>query len=109
MAKSIASLASDKKAEETVILDMRKAANFCDYFVICTGTSDRHIHAIGQGIDEGLEQQGIPVRHKQGAKDGRWVLLDMGSVVTHIFDRESREFYGLEYLWQDAPKIKWEE
>ena len=107
LAKLIAGFASDKKAQEVVILDMRKVANFCDYFVLCTGNSDRHIHAIAKGIDEKLEDQRIFIRHKQGLKDGRWVVLDLGDVVTHIFDCETREFYGLDYLWQQAKYVKW--
>jgi len=107
LAKLIAGFASDKKAEDVVVLDMRKVANFCDYFVLCTGNSDRHIHAIAKGIDEELESFRIHVRHKQGVKDGRWVVLDLGDVVTHVFDRETREFYGLDYLWQQAKSVKW--
>ncbi len=87
---------------------MRKAANFCDYFVICTGNSDRQLHAIAHGIEEGLQEKGQEIRYRQGVKDSRWVLLDMGSVVTHVFSREAREFYGLEYLWQESKRVKWE-
>jgi len=106
LAKLAAKFASDKKAEDIMVLDMRKAANFCDYFVICTGNSDRQLHAIAKGIEEGLEERGVNVRFKQGVKDNRWVLVDIGSVVTHVFSREAREFYGLEYLWQEAKKVK---
>jgi ribosome-associated protein len=103
-----AKFASDKKAEDVVVLDMRKAANFCDYFVISTGNSDRQLNAIARGIEEGLNEQGHEIRYKQGVKDARWVLLDMGTVVAHVFSREAREFYGLEYLWQESKRIKWE-
>ncbi len=103
----IAGFASDKKARDIVVLDMRKVANFCDYFVLCTGNSDRHIHAIAKGIDQELENHRIFVRHKQGVHDGHWVILDLGDVVTHIFDPETRDFYGLDYLWQQAKKVKW--
>jgi ribosome-associated protein len=88
---------------------MRRVANFCDYFVLCTGTSDRHVRAIANGIDEGLEELNIKVRYSQGLTGGRWVLLDMGSAVAHIFDKETREFYGLEYLWQEAKKVAWKQ
>lgn len=81
--------------------------NFCDYFVIASGTSERQVKAIADGIEEGLETLGTPVRLKQGGTDARWVLLDLGSVVAHIFERETREFYGLEYLWQDAKQLPW--
>lgn len=56
---------------------------------------------------DGLEEDGIKVRYKNGLKDGRWALLDMGSVITHVFDNEARDFYGLEYLWQEAKPVNW--
>jgi len=107
LAKLIAHFASNKKAEDIVVLDMRKVANFCDYFVICSGNSDRQIKAIAKGIEEGLYDQGQSVRHKQGLNEGRWVVIDLGTVVVHVFDKERREFYGLDYLWQEAKHVNW--
>ena len=86
---------------------MRKVVNFCDYFVICTGSSDRRVRAIADGIDEGLAKPGLKIRFSHGLKESRWVLLDTGDVVAHIFVQELREFYGLEHLWQEAPRINW--
>ncbi len=86
---------------------MRKATNFCDYFVVCSGVSDRQVQSIAEGIEEGLKKNHIQVRGAQGSQSGTWVLLDMGDVVAHIFEVQAREFYGLEYLWQDAPKVNW--
>jgi len=105
LAKMIAQLVSDKKAEEIAILDMRKIANFCDYFVICSGNSSRQVGAIAKGIEDGLEEQGHEVKYKQGMRDGHWVLLDLGNVVAHVFDKDSRGFYGLEHLWQEAKQV----
>ena len=95
---------------------MRQLVNFCDYFVIATGTSDRHVQAIAQGIDDEFDQMGVKAhlgKHRktagptaEQAGEGAWVLLDLGDVVIHIFEPHSREFYGLEYLWQDAPIVK---
>lgn len=87
-------------------MDMRKVANFCDFFVLCTGTSNRHVQAISRGIEEGCEKLNLSIRSQEGFKDGRWVLVDLVNVVVHIFDRETREFYGLEYLWQEAKTVK---
>jgi ribosome-associated protein len=101
----VAAFALAKKAEEVVILDMRKAANFCDFFVICSGTSSRHVKAIAEGIDEGLASRNMSVKRMQGLSDCRWAILDCGNVVAHIFDPESRDFYGLEYLWQEAKTV----
>ncbi len=109
LAKTVADLASDKKAEDTVILNMRKVANFCDFFVICTGNSDRHVKAIADGIDDGLHLRGIKTRRASGRKDSKWVILDLGHVVVHIFDQDAREFYGLDYLWHEATSVPWPE
>ena len=109
LAKLIAKFASDKKAEDITILDMREVVNFCDFFVICTGNSNRQVRAIADGIDDGLEELGSKLRYKQGLKSCDWVLLDLGVVIAHVFEREMRDFYGLEYLWQEAKKIQWEE
>jgi ribosome-associated protein len=109
LAQLIAGFASEKKAEDIVILDMRKAANFCDYFVLSSGNSDRQVQAIAFGIEEGLEGLNINLRHRQGMRDGRWVILDLGSVVAHVFDKETRNFYGLDYLWQQAKRLKFTE
>ena len=87
---------------------MRKVANFCDYFVICAGTSDRHVKGIADGIEDSLDELGLKVSYKEGIIQGVWILLDMGDVVVHIFQNEAREFYGLEHLWQEASQVKWQ-
>ena len=84
---------------------MRKRVNFCDYFVICSGNSDRHALSIAQGIQEGVEALGLTAPHLQGARDAKWVVLDFGNIIVHVFEKQTREFYGLDYLWQDAKKI----
>ena len=85
---------------------MRKVANFCDYFVICSGTSDRQVKAIANGIEEGLHEHGISIPKRQGAKDAQWIILDLSDVIVHVFQEHAREFYSLEHLWQDAKKIE---
>ena len=104
----IAKLASQKKAEEIVILDMKKISNLCDYFIICHASSDRKVKAIAQGIDEGLEEINTKVWHREGEQEALWVLLDIGDIVVHIFDEEIRGFYNLEYLWREAPRVEWD-
>ena len=86
---------------------MQKVANFCDYFVICTGNSDRHVEAISQGIEEGIEKLNLKIFKKQVDQLSLWVLLDLGDIVAHVFERETRDFYRLEYLWNEAKKVKW--
>jgi len=106
--QSIAEFALSKKAEEIVVLDVRKVANFCDYFIICSGNSDRQVKAIADGIREGLCEEGTSVARPQGYKDANWVILDIGDIVIHVFEKQSREFYGLEHLWQGGKKIDWQ-
>ena len=106
LAKSIAGFASDKKAEDILILDMRQIVNFCDYFIICSGNTDRHVRAIADGVDEGLQKLGTKIKLQQGLKQSFWVVLDLGDVVIHVFQKQMREFYRLEYLWRDAKRIK---
>jgi ribosome-associated protein len=106
LAQSVAKFTAEKKAEEIVVLDMRKVVNFCDYFVICSGNSTRQVHAIADGIEDGLAKSKIKVRQVQGLKDCHWVIVDLGNVVAHIFDKETRDFYGLEHLWQEAKSVK---
>ena len=88
---------------------MREIANFCDYFVICTGKSDTQGRAIVAGIREGLNDFGIKIRAKEGLKHATWVILDVGDIVAHVFTPEAREFYDLEHLWQDAKSVEWKE
>lgn len=100
-----------------MILDMRGLVNFCDFFVLSTGTSDRQVKAIAEGIADGLNELGIKAHSSRGIKAfgsspseervGEWVLLDMGDIIAHVFEPNSREFYGLEHLWQDAPVVKY--
>lgn len=120
LAKKVAAFADDTKALDIVILDMRKLVNFCDYFVICTGTSDRHVRSIAEAVKDSLEVLGIKSyvgKNKSlGASpassindpdvEGCWMLIDLGDVVAHVFEPAARDFYGLEHLWQDAPKVK---
>jgi len=108
VARTIAEFASDKKAEDIVVLDMRKNVNFCDYFVICSGNTDRQVRAIADNIDEGLGNLGVEQYSKQGTKKSDWVVYDVGDVVTHIFQKQIRKFYNLEYLWQEAKRVNWE-
>jgi ribosome-associated protein len=114
--QSIVTFAQDKKAEDIKVLDMREVANFCDYFVICTGTSDRQVKAIADHIELSLKELGEKIRYKHGLKGsqrntgdeeaiGAWALLDMGTIVVHVFEPNAREFYSLEYLWRDAPEV----
>lgn len=107
IAKTAAKFAADKKAEDITVLDMRGVVNFCDFFVIASGTSTRHAQAIAQGVVDDFKDLGAKISRKEGMQQGVWVLVDVGSVVVHVFEKETREFYGLDHLWQDAKKVAW--
>ena len=108
--KRIAQLAREaadaKLAVEPVILDLSRLTSFTHYFVITHGNSDRHVRAIAQNIVEELEKDKVPLGHVEGMREGRWVLIDYGSTVIHVFYRDLREFYGLERLWGSAPQVE---
>ena len=97
--------ASEAKAEEVVILDLRKVSFSFDFFVLLSGSSDRRVQTIAEHIEENLTAKGVRPWHEEGRRQGGWVLLDYGNVVGHVFDPQVREFYGLERLWADAPRV----
>ena len=96
--------ASEKKASGVVILEMEKLTSFTDYFLICTGDTDVQIRAIADAIVGDLKKRKIRVLPVEGYENAKWVLLDYGDVVVHIFHPELREFFQLEKLWADAPR-----
>ncbi len=83
---------------------MRKVANFCDYFVICSASSQRRAQAIAELIDETFDQHGLVLKSIQGKKEGMWILLDYSDIVIHIFFKDVRDYYALDRLWADAKR-----
>lgn len=105
----MAKAASDKKALDISILDMRKIPSVCDYFLIASGTSTTQVKAISENIIEKLKIRGERVWHTEGEREALWILLDYGDVVAHIFQEDTRRFYELERLWGDVPIKKFRE
>jgi ribosome-associated protein len=104
--KQIVDAASDKKAEDILVLDLRGLCQFTDYFVICHGSSSRQVLAIADAIEERLfEGERRKPKHVEGRRVADWVLMDFIDVVVHVFVDEKRGFYGLERLWGDAPHV----
>lgn len=97
--------AEDKKAENIVLLDLRKAAGFTDRFIICSGNNPRQIRAIADAILEALATAGTQPAHVEGYDRSEWVLLDYFDFVVHVFAPETRLFYGLERLWGSAERV----
>jgi ribosome-associated protein len=98
--------AEGKKAQDLVVLDLRKAAGFTDYFVICSGTSSRQIRAIADGVIEALAAIGAKPAHVEGYERSDWILIDFFDFIVHVFAPETRLFYGLERLWGNAERVE---
>ena len=106
LALAAARTAEDNRGRDIVVLDMRPMTPIFDYFVVATGTSRRQIHAMSEEIDHTLEDDlGDRRMGIEGYRESRWVLLDYGSVVIHLFDEETREYYDLEGLWSGADRV----
>lgn len=103
LAELIAKAASDKKANDIIILDMQGISMVTDHYIIASAKSNTQVKAIADNIEEKLQEQGYPTLRKEGYREGNWILLDHGNCVTHIFIEEDRLFYNLERLWRDAP------
>jgi ribosome-associated protein len=98
-------IAIDNKAEDVVALDVREMSSFSDYFVIMSGRSTRHVQALAEGLENELRSKRIKTSRAEGLQEGHWVLLDFGDVIVHVFYHEQRDFYDLEGLWHDAPRV----
>ena len=100
-------LAADgRKAEDIVVLDVQQLSSVADYFLICSGSSDRQVHAIAGAIAEELGQHGEKLLAMEGYQKGTWVLIDCADLIVHVFDDDTRRFYGLERLWHRAPHVE---
>jgi ribosome-associated protein len=104
LSERIARIASDKKAIDIRVIDLRGVVGYTDYFVVCSGNTDRQTKAIHDAVYQELkDQEGLLPRRAEGLREARWVLLDYLDCVLHVFTPEAREFYRLENLWGDAP------
>ncbi len=108
MAVTAALTARDDNAYDIVVLNLGEISPVTDYFVICTGTSDRQMRTVADHIIEEAEQMDQKVWRVAGRESGDWILLDFVDVVVHIFNNELRRFYDLELIWGEAPRVKWD-
>jgi len=97
--------ASDKKATDIAILDLRQIASFTEYFVICSGANNRQVQAISNEVEDRLRKAGKRLLHIEGYSSAEWILLDYGDFIVHVFSSSSRQFYDLERLWRDAARV----
>nr|WP_207750691.1 ribosome silencing factor [Anaeromonas gelatinilytica] len=97
--------ADDKRAVDIEVIEVSEITSIADFFVICSGNSERQTIAIADAIDEKMYENGYELKSKEGHRSGRWILLDFGDIIVHIFHKEDRVFYNLERLWIDGKKV----
>jgi ribosome-associated protein len=102
LAKKIAKFALIKKAQDVIVMDLRKVTDMADFFVVCSGDSDVQVKAIADAIIDNTERIGVEAWHREGITQRQWVLLDYVDIVVHVFHKEARKYYALEKLWGDA-------
>lgn len=108
IAAAAARAAADKQAQDVVVLDVQELIVITDYFVVCSGTSDRQVKTLVEEVEKAVRAIGERPVRREGEADARWVLLDYVDVVVHVFAQEEREYYDLERLWSDAPRLAWD-
>ena len=104
--KTIVQALDDKLAKDIEVLDVSELTTMADYFILATGGSDRQVQALCDNVEEQLAKQGIFPVNKEGYRSGDWVLLGYDDAIVHVFQSETREFYGLERIWKDAPLVE---
>jgi ribosome-associated protein len=98
--------AGEKKAIDTVVLDLREIASFTDYFLLTSGANERQVQAISDEVLETLKKAGTPAARVEGYKTAEWILLDYGYFIVHVFDEKARKFYDLERLWRESKRVE---
>ncbi len=105
LGRQVTDWAAEAKAENVVLLDVRRATYLADFFVICSATSERHLTAVSERIRELSRAHGVELGHVEGTPESGWVLIDFGDVILHIFSAALRDFYHLERVWSEATTI----
>lgn len=108
MAIRAARAADEKKAEDVIILDMADLTVLTDYFVICSGSTNAQVWAIIEAVEKSLAEEGVYPLRREGDHVSRWALMDYGGVVVHVFHHAERDYYRLEELWKQAPRVDWQ-
>lgn len=108
LAALCARVASDNKARDILVLDMRAITPLFDYCILATGTSRRQIHTLAEEVDAAMRGEGEDRMGIEGYQASKWIVQDYGDIVVHVFDADARSYYALEDLWADAPRLDWE-
>ena len=109
VALAAARAAAAKQGEDIAILDVHELIVITDFFVIASGSSDRQVRTIVDEVEKAVRERGVRPVRREGETENRWVLLDYVDVVVHVFADEEREYYDLERLWRDAPRVRWQD
>ena len=105
LAKKIVRILDSKKGMEIVGIDIHDLTTIGDYFILVTGTSSPHVKALAEEVEDTLAKEGLEPRRVEGAQSATWILIDYQDVILHIFTKETRDFYNMERLWSDAPRL----
>ncbi len=105
LALRIADILAETPASDTVVLDIRDLSSFADFFVICSGENERQLRAISERLQEELREDGIRPQRTEGTPRSGWMVLDYNAAIVHVFDQELRDFYKMERLWAEAPRL----
>ncbi|MEZ4505925.1 MAG: ribosome silencing factor [Thermomicrobiales bacterium] len=105
LALRIAEILADTPASDTVVLDIRSLSTFSDFFVICSGENERQLRAIAEKLQEELREEGVRPQRVEGTPRSGWIVLDYNDAIVHVFDRDLRDFYKMERLWAEAPRL----
>lgn len=103
--KIVVEACEERKAENCVVLNMESLSPMADYFVICHGNSERQVHGIARAIKDAAEEANIEVTRIEGLEQSRWILIDLGDIICHVFHKDERAYYNLERLWGDASEM----
>jgi ribosome-associated protein len=101
----IADACDDKRAENIIALDMNQVSLVADYFLICHGNTERQVQSIARGIKDKMDEEQVSVSRMEGFEQARWILIDVGDIVCHVFHKDERSYYNLERLWGDATQV----
>jgi ribosome-associated protein len=105
VARRLVDAIEDKKGEDILLMDIHAQSGFADYFVLCSGTSDRQLKAIEDAIREAAHKLGVSAAHTEGKAEAGWILMDLGDLIVHVFSPSQRHFYDLESLWKESPVL----
>jgi len=105
LALRVADILAETPAANSVVLDIRELSSFADFFVICSGENERQLRAITDKLQEELREEGIRPQRLEGTPNSGWIVLDYNDVIVHVFDQELRDFYKMERLWAEAPRL----